>query len=440
MSRPAGLPGGSGGRGGRRVFTSVSFSTAAAILLAVVLGTVGAARAENECGQPEPGTPTTCSPSNYDADAEGSIVYRLTKMHSGDIDIQFVDGLSIRYDSNNLDDDRLLFPIAVLGLPDFIPLYAAADIRGLSDYAGNLSFFSSADVDSHARGFAIVHEGTSGALRTEISGGNFLIDTKQAFSHGILSSHSGVGEGRRDHNLIVRNVVIDSKLPANPQIIWAMGILGLSTEADAKYGGNFNVIMQDSRVKVRGNWPAGIAGICNGNGNINLNVEGSTIDVVAVGGPPLGNGQGGPEGVSVYNLASGNSNLHVRNSDIKISGLQDVTGIAQVIFPGASGNTSMDVQDVNMQVIGEDAVDGIYVWHQGTAGDLDMDLHRVNVDVVAKADVKPDSPFRAGSGVAVHIRSRGNGSANLTARDIDLTVNGIRQSSGIVGFKWDLLT
>ena len=267
-----------------RVFTSV-LGTAGSILLAVVLGTVGAARAENECGQHEPGMPTTCSPSNYDADEEGSIVYRLTKMHSGDIDIRFVDGLSIRYDSKNLNDDRLLFPIAIPELPDFIPLYAAADVRGLSDYAGNLSFFSSADVDSHARGFAIIHEGTSGALHTEISGGNFLVDAEQAFSHGILSSRRGVGEGRRDHDLIVRNVTIDSKLPTNPQSIWAMGILGLSAEADAKYGGDFNMIMQDTRVKVCGNWPAGVAGIRNGNGNINLNVERSTIDVIAVGGP-----------------------------------------------------------------------------------------------------------------------------------------------------------
>ena len=116
----------------------------------------------------------------------------------------------------------------------------------------------------------------------------------------------------------------------------------------------------------------------------------------------------------------------MRNSDIKVSGLQDVTGIAQVIFPGASGNTSMDIQDVNLQVIGEDAVDGIYVWHQGAAGDIDMDLHRVNVDVVAKADVKADSPLRTGSGVAMYFRSEANGSVNFTARDVDLTVNGIR--------------
>ena len=48
----------------------------AVIVPAVVLGVAGAARAENECGRPEAGTPIVCSPSNYDAATDGNIVYR----------------------------------------------------------------------------------------------------------------------------------------------------------------------------------------------------------------------------------------------------------------------------------------------------------------------------------------------------------------------------
>ena len=40
-----------------------------------VLVLSGSARAENECGRPEAGTPIVCSPSNYDASTDGNIVY-----------------------------------------------------------------------------------------------------------------------------------------------------------------------------------------------------------------------------------------------------------------------------------------------------------------------------------------------------------------------------
>ncbi|SAY40054.1 hypothetical protein FLM9_753 [Candidatus Synechococcus spongiarum] len=51
---------------------------ATATALTVVFAAFGAARAENECGRPEDGV-ITCSPSNYAADTEGSIIYCLTQ-------------------------------------------------------------------------------------------------------------------------------------------------------------------------------------------------------------------------------------------------------------------------------------------------------------------------------------------------------------------------
>ena len=84
----------------------------AVIVLAVVLGGAGAARAENECGRPEAGTPIVCSPSNYDADTDGNIVYRPGEAHEGDFTVRLADDLSIRYDRDDPDDDRLVFPVS----------------------------------------------------------------------------------------------------------------------------------------------------------------------------------------------------------------------------------------------------------------------------------------------------------------------------------------
>ena len=70
VMRGAGYPGFA-----RRASPGLPFGIAV-IFLAVVLGVAGAARAENECGRPEAGTPIVCSPSNYDAATDGNIVYR----------------------------------------------------------------------------------------------------------------------------------------------------------------------------------------------------------------------------------------------------------------------------------------------------------------------------------------------------------------------------
>ena len=82
----------------------------AVIVLAVALGGAGAARAENECGRPEAGTPVDCSPSNYDAATDGNIVYRPGEANGDGFTIRLADDLSIRYDRDDPDDDQLVLP------------------------------------------------------------------------------------------------------------------------------------------------------------------------------------------------------------------------------------------------------------------------------------------------------------------------------------------
>ena len=179
----------------------------AVIVLAIVLGVAGAARAENECGRPEAGTPIVCSPSNYDAATDGNIVYRPGEANEGDFSIRLADDLSIRYDRHDPDDDVLVFPVSG------DPLYSAVRIETDADRAGDISFFSSADVTSNGRGISVGHYGRLGALRTEVAGGTFSIESEW---RGAFAIHSYRGDAYRtghgssgDHDVIVRDVVVD---------------------------------------------------------------------------------------------------------------------------------------------------------------------------------------------------------------------------------------
>ena len=122
------------------------------------------------------------------------------------------------------------------------PLYGAVRIETDADHAGDISFFSSADVTSNGRGISVGHYGRSGALRTEIAGGTFSIESEWP---GAFAIHSYRGDAYRtghgssgDHDVIVRDVVVDLDGP------WG-GIVGVQGGE-----GNLNVAVQDSAIEV----------------------------------------------------------------------------------------------------------------------------------------------------------------------------------------------
>ena len=385
---------------------------AAAILLTVVLGAFGAARAEEECGPLAVGAPIVCSSSNYDAATDGNIVYRLTKAHRSNIVIRFIDGLSIRYDHNNPDDDPLLFPGKV-GTVSGTPLYSAVRIETDADYTGNISFFSSADVTSNGRGISVAHHGKSGTLRTEISGGSFSIRSEWSLPHAI---HVYRGDGydtdqefSGDHDLVVRNISIDSNVSNDNDEDWAWsgGIVGYQGSE-----GYLNVVLQDSTIKSNGRWVAGVVGIHGGNGDVDIDVQKVEIDVSGAAGSN--------DAVFGYHLGRGNSNVHVRDADIKVRGDEYSNGIVYAYWgKDSEGNLSVDAQDVNIEVHGQRYVDGITGFHRGT-GDVDVDVHRANI-VANGAD--------SGGIAFVH---DGGGPISIAVQDVDVEVSGDR-SVGIGG-------
>ena len=381
----------------RRMSAVLSFAMAV-IVLAVVLGGGGAARAENECGRPEAGEPVVCSSSNYDADTDGNIVYRPSETHEGDFTIRLSDDLQVHYDRHDPGDDQLLFP----GTGD--PLYTAVSIETNADHTGDVSFFSSADVVSNARGISVAHYGKSGALRTEVPGGSFLIAGDAPCSCAIHSDRGYEFDASNgisgNHDVIVRDVVMDLDEASSAGVI-----------AIQRVAGNLNVAVQDSTINIDAPGATGVWGVHSATGNVGIEVRDADIEV---------RGPGRIDGIYGYHLGTGDTNIAVRNVDIAVHGDEHLNGIAYGYYgKDGAGDLSIDARDVDIEVHGERYLDGIWGIQKGTGG-IDVDVHRAAI-VVNGAD--------SGGMSFIH---DGDGGIDMAVRDVDIEVRGDR-SVGIGG-------
>ena len=395
----------------RRVSAGIPFGITV-IVLVVVLGVADAARAENECGRPEAGTPIVCSASNYDAATDGNIVYRPSEANEGDFTIRLTDDLPVRYDRDDPDDDQLVFP------HDGAPLYSAVRIETDADHAGDISLFSSADVTSNARGISVAHYGMSGAMRTEIAGGSFSIasDWPRAFAiHSYRGDEFDTnGEFSGDHDVIARDVVVDVDGG------WA-GVLG-----SQGVEGDLNVSVQDSDIEVDARWATGIFAVHHGTGDVDVEVQDVDIEV---------GGASSIDGILGYHLGSGNTNVAVQDTtiDVKVNDTRRSSGISFLYSGGEGGDLSLDVRDVDIDISSTHGIyrmhgneeggrylDGIWGGYWGEEGDIRVDVRRA--DIVTKG---------ADSGGMSFIHDR-KGDIAIAARNVDIEVEGNR-SVGIGG-------
>ncbi|MDE0206323.1 MAG: autotransporter outer membrane beta-barrel domain-containing protein [Candidatus Tectomicrobia bacterium] len=381
----------------RRVSAKLPCALAAGVL-AVVLAGAGAARAENECGPPEAGMPVVCSPSNYDADSDGNIVYHPSETHRGDFTIRLSDGLEVRYDRHDPDDDQLIFP--TFGAP----LYSAVRVETDTDHEGNVSLFSSANVTSNARGISVAHYGTSGATRTEISGGSLSIASDWPRAFAIQSFRLGtfdeIDAFSGHHDVVVRDVVIDLDEAAS------IGVIGGQYVA-----GYLNIAVQDTAIDIDARRGTGVWGSHSGTGDVGIEVRDVDIEI---------RGPGETDGIYGMHLGAGDTDITVRGADIAVHGNEYSNGIAYGYWEeDKAGNLSVDAQDVDIEVHGERYLGGIFGIHRG-AGEIDLDVRRAAI-VMNGAD--------SGGIVFVH---DGDGGIGLDASDVEIEVRGDR-SVGIGG-------
>ena len=403
-------------RASRPIATNVRKRFAAgAIILSIALGGAGGAQAENECGQAEAGAPVICSPSNYDAATDGNIVYHPDSANGGGFTIRLADDLSIQYDRDNPGDDQLVFP------GEGGPLYSAVRIETDADHAGGISLFSSADVSSNARGISVGHYGQSGAMRTEIAGGTFSIESDwlRAFAiHSYRGDEYDTNDAfSGDQELIVRDVVVDADGG------WA-GIIG-SQNVD----GDLDVEVQDSDIKVDARWATGVFTSHSGAGDVDIDIRNVEIEVGGAGGTIDG------DGILGYHFGSGKTDIAVRDSTIAVTTAEtwSANGIAFLYSRGEGGDLSFDIRDVEIDIssslgsyhmhTNEDGgryFDGIWGGYWGEEGDIHVDVRRADIAIEG-----------ADSGGMSFIHDR-KGDIDIAARDVDIRVEGNR-SVGIGG-------
>ena len=414
----------------RRVSAGLPFGIAV-FVLAVTLGAASTARAENECGRPEAGTPVVCSPSNYDAATDGNIVYRPGEANVNDFTIRLVDDLSIRYDRDDPDDDLLVFPV------EGDPLYSAVRIETDADHEGDISLFSSADVTSNGRGISVAHYGKSGAMRTEIAGGTLSIasDWQRAFAiHSYRGEEYDTNdEFDGDHDVIVRDVVIDLE-GGWAGVLGSQGVEGdlnvsvhesdIKVDAELARGvfgahsstGDFNIEVQNTNIEAQGSGDAdGIFGIHRGTGDFKIEVQNTDIEA---------HGSEDVDGIFGAHRGTGDTDITVRNVDIEIhSGASEWAQVGVVGFRGGEGYLNVAVQDTAINIEGELAT-GVFGAHRGI-GDVDIEVRDVDIEVRGPGSVDGVYGFHLGAG-----------DSDITVRNVDIEARSDRNSNGISFGHW----
>ena len=132
-------------------------------------------------------------------------------------------------------------------------------------------------------------------------------------------------------------------------------------------------------------------------------------------------GPSGIDGVYGYHVGSGNTDIVVRGLDMEVHGDQFSNGIAYGYWTedAVEGNLSVDAQDVDITVVGERHLDGIWGIQQGT-GNIDVKVHGAAILTIG-----------ADSGGMSFVHD-GNGDIDIAASGVDIEVRGDR-SVGIGG-------
>ena len=346
----------------------------------VLLAFGGVARAENECGAPEPGVEIVCSPSNYDP-SDGNIFYGPDESN-GDFTIRLTDDLVLDYDREAPGDDFYSLP----GDPES-RFYSAIWITPAEmgyGYKGDISVVSSADVTSNGRGISVGHYGESGALRMELTGGHFTTTGDRAY--GIFGGHWGAGD-----------VTINAQ------------DLTVSTTGDRAYGifgqyvgqGSLDLHVQGGAISTTGDRAYGIFGRHWGAGDVTINAQDLTVSTTGDQAYGIVGGHSG----------TGDSSIIARNITVNTNGLMYANAILS--FHRGTGDIDIDVGNATFMVTGDNS-DGIYASHRGE-GDINVDAQGLTIAANGTESNGVYGDHRGAEG-DVHIDVRGS---RITTRGVN---------------------
>ncbi len=357
-------------------------ATMGAITLGVVvlLAFGGVARAENECGAPEPGVEIVCSPSNYDP-SDGNIFYGPDESN-GDFTIRLTDDLVLDYDREAPGDDFYSLP----GDPES-RFYSAIWITPAEmgyGYKGDISVVSSADVTSNGRGISVGHYGESGALRMELTGGHFTTTGDRA--HGIFGGHWGAG---------------DVTINAQDLTVSTTGEGGAGIFGQHVGQGSLDLHVQGGAISTTGDRAYGIFGRHWGAGDVTINAQDLTVSTTGDQAYGIVGGHSG----------TGDSSIIARNITVNTNGLMYANAILS--FHRGTGDIDIDVGNATFMVTGDNS-DGIYASHRGE-GDINVDAQGLTIAANGTESNGVYGDHRGAEG-DVHIDVRGS---RITTRGVN---------------------
>lgn len=287
----------------------------AAVVSLTLLSVAGPARGADECGPAEPGVTIRCTPSGYDASADGNIFYR-PGLAGGDFSLRLEDGLSVAYDAEAPDD--------ALRLGDFDTdgLYrhgAVVAVSGDATDDGDIVVSSSAHVTATGaavRGYLVGHFGASGNLRLHLERGSVAANGSGAA--GILAFHASEGH-----------------------IVSAL---------------------RDVMVSVTGDDARGIEMLHSGVGGIDFVAHASAVEATG----------DGTRGFRIAGDGAGDRTVSLRDISVATGGSESVGVLVEKGSSAASGDLFVDVEGGRFVSEGRDAR-AVHVDY-GTDGDIAADL------------------------------------------------------------------
>ena len=420
---------------GRPVVATVGKIAVAPVVVAALLAFGADARAEHECGPPEPGVEIVCSPSDYDSSRDGNIFYGPDEANE-DFAIRLAEGLAIHYDREVPGDD-VRVPPDDPGNPRYSAVWVTPWESG-GDGSGALTLRSFADVTSNGRGISMGHYGASGALRMEILGGT--ITTTGEGSHALHNYHEGTG----DTDFIVRNVTAGTDGASANAVIsthWGEGALdidirdtALATKdenSDGIYGsvrgagdltiglrdveidtagllaygifavhsvaGDFRLGAQDVAIRTTGLAGRGVVGLHSGSGDVDIRLGSSSVSTTS----------GFADGIYGAHFGSGDVDIQLGSGSVSTLG-----GSADGVFGAhlGQGNLEVRVEDSAIDTAGDES-EGVHAEHAGE-GDARVDVQRTGIATEGA---------QAEGILAEH---EGLGALHVALRDLDIATAG----------------
>ena len=453
---------------GRSAVAPIGRIAVAPAVAAVLLAWGADARAEQECGPPEPGVEIVCSSSSYDPARDGNIFYG--PFHgpgeaNEDFAIRLGEDVAIHYDREAPGDDVRVPPDD----PEN-PRYSAVWVtpwESGGDGSGALTLRSFADVTSNGRGISMGHYGASGPLRMEILGG--AVTTTGEGSHAIHSYHEGTG----DTDVIVRDLTAGTDGTNAVAIIsshWGEGSLDidvrdttLATKGEDSQGihgavrgtGDLTIDVRDTNLATEGENSDGISGGHHGAGDITIGLRDVEIDTagllaygILVSHRDAGDFRLGAQdlairttglagrGVVARHAGSGALDFHLGSGTVSttgafadgIVGLHSGSGALDIELRSGTisttgtnadgiaglhrgqGGLEVGVEDFTVATAGDEA-EGVYAGHTSD-GDANVDIQRTGIATEgAQAE-------------GILAQHEGTGALDVVARDLDITTAG----------------